>query len=71
MEDFIDVPISQEKENGEAIPDKDAFVKAIALVMIGAGSDTSSVALEWALSMLLQHPKVMNKAQEELDYKVG
>ncbi|XP_059070339.1 xanthotoxin 5-hydroxylase CYP82C4-like [Cryptomeria japonica] len=71
MEDFIDVLISQAKENGDAIPDKDAFIKATALVMIGAGSDTSSVALEWALSMLLQHPKVMNKAQEELDSKIG
>ncbi|GLJ52545.1 hypothetical protein SUGI_1118150 [Cryptomeria japonica] len=70
MEDFIDVLISQAKENSEAIPDKDAFIKATALVMLSAGTDTSSVALEWALSMLLQHPKVMNKAQEELDSKV-
>ncbi|GLJ52530.1 hypothetical protein SUGI_1117920 [Cryptomeria japonica] len=71
MEDFIDVLISQAEENSEAIPDKDAFIKATALVMLNAGSDTSSVALEWAITMLLQHPQVMKKAQEELDYKVG
>ncbi|GLJ52739.1 hypothetical protein SUGI_1123020 [Cryptomeria japonica] len=59
------------EENGEAIPDKDAFIKATAIVLFSAGSDTSSVSLEWALSLLLQHPDVMRKAREELDSKVG
>ncbi|GLJ52737.1 hypothetical protein SUGI_1123000 [Cryptomeria japonica] len=71
MEDFVDVLISQAEEYGEAIPDKDAFIKATAIVMFTAGSDTSSVAIEWALSMLLRHPHVMRKVQEELDSKVG
>ncbi|GLJ55402.1 hypothetical protein SUGI_1189410 [Cryptomeria japonica] len=71
MEDFIDVLISQAENNGEAIADKDAFIKITAIVMFSAGSDTSSITLEWALSLLLQHPHVMRKAQEELDSKVG
>ncbi|XP_057873228.1 cytochrome P450 81Q32 [Cryptomeria japonica] len=71
IDDFIDVLISQAEENGEAIPDKDAFIKATAIVLFSAGSDTSSVSLEWALSLLLQHPDVMRKAREELDSKVG
>ncbi|XP_057832676.2 flavonoid-6-hydroxylase [Cryptomeria japonica] len=71
MEDFIDVLISQAETNGEEIPDKDAFIKATAIVLFGAGTDTSSVVLEWALSLLLRHAHVMMKAHEELDTKVG
>ena len=39
--------------------------------MFSVGSDTSSIAIEWALSLLLQHPHVMRKAKEEIDSKVG
>ncbi|GLJ52525.1 hypothetical protein SUGI_1117870 [Cryptomeria japonica] len=71
MEDFVDVLIAQAEENAQAIPDKDEFIKATTIIMFSAGSDTTSVALEWALALLLQHPHVMRKAQEELDSKVG
>ncbi|GLJ27850.1 hypothetical protein SUGI_0546600 [Cryptomeria japonica] len=39
--------------------------------MITAGTDTSSVTIEWALAALLQHPDIMGKAQRELDTHVG
>ena len=39
--------------------------------MITAGTDTSSVTIEWAMSLLLNHPTVLKKAQEELDFHVG
>ena len=39
--------------------------------MLLAGSETSSTALEWALSLLLNHPEAMKKVQEELDNNVG
>lgn len=35
--------------------------------MLFAGTDTSAVTLEWALSNLLNHPDVLKKAREELD----
>ncbi|KAH9290172.1 hypothetical protein KI387_034289 [Taxus chinensis] len=60
--DFIDVLIAQEKN--EAVSDKDAFQ------MILGGTETSSVVLEWALSLLLFHPHALKKAQEELDSKI-
>jgi cytochrome P450 len=39
-------------------------------IFIG-GSDTSSGALTWALSLLLKNPLAMEKAKEELDIQVG
>ncbi|KAH9330384.1 hypothetical protein KI387_002492, partial [Taxus chinensis] len=61
--DFIDVLISEEKD--EAISDKDAFQ------LLLAGTDTSSVTLEWALSLLLCHPNKLKNAQDELDSIIG
>ncbi|GLJ14507.1 hypothetical protein SUGI_0234620 [Cryptomeria japonica] len=69
--DFIDVLILQAEENSEAIPDKDTFIKATAVNIFSACSDTSSLALEWALSLLILHPTIMKMAQEELDSKIG
>ena len=35
------------------------------------GTDTSSTALEWAMSELMKHPAVMKKLQQELESVVG
>jgi cytochrome P450 len=39
--------------------------------MIVGGTDTSAITLEWALTELIRHPKIIKKAQEELDKVVG
>ena len=39
--------------------------------MIGGGSDTSTVTLTWAISLLLNNRHVLKKAQDELDIQVG
>lgn len=39
--------------------------------MIIAGTDTSVVTLEWAMSLLLNHQDVLQKAKLELDSQVG
>uniref|UniRef100_A0A803PSH3 Cytochrome P450 n=1 Tax=Cannabis sativa TaxID=3483 RepID=A0A803PSH3_CANSA len=36
-----------------------------------AGSDTSAVTLEWAMSNLLNHPCILQKVRDELDSQVG
>ena len=39
--------------------------------MIGGGADTTSGTLTWAVSLLLNNPHILRKAQEELDAHVG
>ncbi|KAH7846420.1 hypothetical protein Vadar_013847 [Vaccinium darrowii] len=48
----------------------DAIIKGLVSVMIIAGTDTSAVTLEWAMSLLLNHPQVLKKARTELDTHV-
>ncbi|XP_062003700.1 cytochrome P450 93A2-like [Rosa rugosa] len=46
-------------------------IKGFIMNMFGAGTDTSSVTIEWALSELINRPNVMAKAREEIDSIVG
>ncbi|WRX20104.1 Cytochrome P450 - like 10 [Theobroma cacao] len=39
--------------------------------MLLAGTDTSAVTLEWAMSNLLNNPDVLKKARTELDSQIG
>lgn len=49
----------------------DGIIKGLIVVMILAGTDTSAVTLEWAMSLLVNHPKVLKKARAEVDAHVG
>ncbi|KAL0325471.1 UNVERIFIED_CONTAM: cytochrome [Sesamum radiatum] len=40
-------------------------------VLLIAGTDTSAGTMEWALSLLLNHPHVLKKAQLEIDNHIG
>eukprot|EP01018_Ginkgo_biloba_P017773 Gb_02188 [translate_table: standard] len=39
--------------------------------MIAAGTETSSLTIEWALAAVMKHPSVMRRAQNEIDSFVG
>ncbi|MCD9639300.1 hypothetical protein HAX54_023730, partial [Datura stramonium] len=39
--------------------------------MLAGGTDSTAVALTWTLSLLLNNPHAIQKAQEELDIQVG
>ncbi|EPS59511.1 hypothetical protein M569_15290 [Genlisea aurea] len=46
-------------------------LKALILDFFTAGTDTTAIATEWAISELINNPKVMAKAQEEIDDVIG
>ncbi|XP_022725825.1 cytochrome P450 81D11-like [Durio zibethinus] len=49
----------------------DEIIKGFILVIILAGTDTSAVTIEWAMSNLLNHPELLKKARAELDNQIG
>ncbi|KAK6151233.1 hypothetical protein DH2020_016165 [Rehmannia glutinosa] len=59
---------SDEKDN-EKLGEK--FREIIDEIILLAGTDTSVVTIKWAMSLLLNHPKVLQKAKLELDSQVG
>ncbi|KAI3926465.1 hypothetical protein MKW92_052592 [Papaver armeniacum] len=72
--DFMDVLVSvldEEKDIPFFDYSRDTAIKATCLALTLAASDTTSVSMTWALSLLLTNPSVLQKAQEELDTIVG
>ncbi|KAH6762409.1 hypothetical protein C2S52_019842 [Perilla frutescens var. hirtella] len=49
----------------------DETIKNLLLVLLQGGSSTSTIALEWAFSLLLENPETLKKAQAEIDRHVG
>ncbi|XP_043695092.1 cytochrome P450 CYP82D47-like [Telopea speciosissima] len=71
-QDFMDVMLSILEEDTQFHGHhRDTVVKATAMAMILAATDTTAVSLSWALSLLLNNLQVLQRAQEELDRHVG
>ncbi|XP_071731468.1 cytochrome P450 CYP82D47-like [Rutidosis leptorrhynchoides] len=70
---FMDVLISIL----ESVPQEDfnfdcgTIIKSSCLALLTAGLDTSTVTLTWALSLLLNNPKALKIAQDEIHEHVG
>nr|CAB3500714.1 unnamed protein product [Digitaria exilis] len=58
-----------EDESGETITEVN--IKGLIFDMFTAGTDTSSIIVEWAMAEMLKNPSVMARLQEELDSVVG
>nr|XP_011458843.1 PREDICTED: cytochrome P450 81D11-like [Fragaria vesca subsp. vesca] len=49
----------------------DAIIKGIILALLAAGTETDSTTLEWAMSLLLNHPDQLDQVRAEIDIKIG
>ncbi|XP_050215357.1 cytochrome P450 CYP82D47-like [Mercurialis annua] len=72
-EDFMDVMLHLIDQEAEATlgRDSDTINKATCLQLILTAADTISITLMWALSLLVNNPQVMRKAQREIDAYIG
>ncbi|XP_050205893.1 cytochrome P450 81Q32-like [Mercurialis annua] len=48
----------------------DEIIKSIMVNLMFAGTDTSAVALEWAMTNLLNHPNTLKTLKEEIDNQI-
>ncbi|CAM0943204.1 unnamed protein product [Alopecurus aequalis] len=49
----------------------DSMITGLCANLFAAGTDTTSMTTEWAMSLLLKHPAVLKKARAEIDAYVG
>ncbi|KAF3967456.1 hypothetical protein CMV_008539 [Castanea mollissima] len=66
---MIDHLLSLQKSQPEYYTDQ--IIKGLIQGLLSAGTKTSAVTLEWAMSNLLNHSQVLNKARVELDNQIG
>ncbi|KAK9150236.1 hypothetical protein Syun_008545 [Stephania yunnanensis] len=65
---ILDVFFSLQQADPEQY--NDLIIKGMILTMFTAGTDTSAMALEWAMSLLLNHPETLKKAVDELNNNI-
>ncbi|RLN17616.1 cytochrome P450 71A1-like [Panicum miliaceum] len=69
--DMVDVLLELADDPNLEVPIHRNGVKGFTLDLIGGGTDTSAVTVEWAMSELLRNSEVLAKATEELDRVIG
>ncbi|KAK1631966.1 hypothetical protein QYE76_006281 [Lolium multiflorum] len=65
-EDFLDVLLRLREEGNTGLELTDDRIKSIVQDMIFAGTETSSVTLEWAMAELIRNPGAMAKLWDEV-----
>ncbi|CBI19440.3 unnamed protein product, partial [Vitis vinifera] len=66
---MLDVLLSLQETEPECYTDD--IIRGMMQVMLSAGTDTSAGTMEWAMSLLLNNPEALEKAQAEIDSHLG
>ncbi|KAH6794757.1 hypothetical protein C2S52_005234 [Perilla frutescens var. hirtella] len=66
QENFLDILLEIYVDETNDVPVEKDSIKALLLDVFAAGSDSTSITLEWAMAELLRHPKMMEKLQSEV-----
>ncbi|CAH1419147.1 unnamed protein product [Lactuca virosa] len=65
-QDYVDILLDAQRENTTNFTLDRDVIKATIIDVFAAGTDTTFAAIEWAISELIRHPKVMKKLQKEV-----
>ncbi|XP_074268802.1 cytochrome P450 736A117-like [Silene latifolia] len=66
VKDFVDVLLDIQKDKTAGFAIERDSIKAIILDMFAGGTDTTYTVLEWAMTEIIRHPKVMHELQKEI-----
>ncbi|CAI0464916.1 unnamed protein product [Linum tenue] len=66
---MIDTMLSLQESEPETYSND--IIKGQVMSLILAGTDTSTATVEWAMSLLLNHPEILDKARAEIDNVIG
>ncbi|ESW28749.1 hypothetical protein PHAVU_002G014700 [Phaseolus vulgaris] len=66
---MIDHLLSSQKSQPDYYTDQ--IIKGLVMALYVAGTETSAVALEWAMSNLLNQPEILEKLRIEIDREIG
>ncbi|XAR68564.1 3,9-dihydroxypterocarpan 6A-monooxygenase [Bertholletia excelsa] len=69
--DLLDIMLSIAEDKGSETRLTKENIKAFIMDVFFGGTDTSAITMEWALAELINHPNLMEKAQQEIDTVVG
>ncbi|CAM0947926.1 unnamed protein product [Alopecurus aequalis] len=70
-EDFVDVLLRVQKSSDPHVSLTDDNLMAIVLDLFTGGTDTVGAAMEWVMTELVRHPRVLGKVQDEVRRVVG
>ncbi|MBA0573742.1 hypothetical protein Golob_001003, partial [Gossypium lobatum] len=71
VKDFLDMMLDVFEDEHSEIQLTRNHIKALILDFLTAATDTTAIAVEWALAELINNPEKLRKAQQELDQVVG
>ncbi|XP_050113368.1 licodione synthase-like [Malus sylvestris] len=76
VKDFLDILVDMLEDESLEVEFTRVHLKALLRTFIlqdlfTAGTDTNAISLEWALAELINHPRVLEKAREEIDRVIG